>query len=228
MRRRWSRSSKRYLTSSVVLALLAGISIHSYLGRLASSAAAAGPQVPMVVAATPIPRGARLASGQLRVSSIPKAYAPPGSFTRISQASGRVALADLAAGEAVTETRLARVRAGPVASLIPEGLRAFAVPTTLPRGAVQPGDRVDVLATFNAGTPHTEQVVTEVEVLLVLGQVGAHTPGTQDTGLDGLADGGGGQTTLLLLVGPDQEERLAFARAFASLEVAIAPMETRP
>src|SRR5712691_2262057 len=139
MRRRWSRSSKRYLASSVVVALLAGISIHSYLGRVAAAAASAGPKVPMVVAATPIPRGARLSSGQLRVSTIPRAYAPPGSFTRISQASGRVALADLAVGEAVTETRLARVRAGPVASLIPEGLRAFAVPTTLPAGALEPG-----------------------------------------------------------------------------------------
>ena len=33
----------------------------------------------------------------------------------------------------MTQTRLARVRAGPVASLVPEGLRAFAVPSTLPR-----------------------------------------------------------------------------------------------
>ena len=228
MRRRWSRSSKRYLASSIVLALLAGISIHSYLVRLASAAAAAGPRVPMVIAATPIRRGAKLASGQLRLSSIPRAYAPPGSFTRIGQASGRVALADLASGETLTQTRLARVRAGPVASLIPEGLRAFAVPTTLPLGAVQPGDRVDVLATFNSGTPHTEEVVTEVEVLFVLGQTGPRPPGTQDTGLDALAEGGGGQTTLLLLVGPDQEGRLAFARAFASLEVAIAPMEAPP
>jgi hypothetical protein len=42
-------------------------------------------------------------------------------------------------------------------------------------------------------------------------------------GLDTTASGAGDSTTLVLLVSPDQETRLAFARAFANLEVAIAP-----
>src|SRR5207245_2589581 len=104
-------------------------------------------QVPVVVAARAVARGSPLSASDLRVTAMPRAYAPPGSYSRIEGLSGRVALADLSPGEAVTKTRLARVRAGPVASLIPEGLRAFAVPTTLPLGAVVPGDHVDVLAT---------------------------------------------------------------------------------
>ena len=35
--------------------------------------------------------------------------------------------------------------------------------------------------------------------------------------------GGVGATTLILLVAPEQEDRLAFARAFANLEVVLAP-----
>jgi Flp pilus assembly protein CpaB len=152
---------------------------------------------------------------------MPEAYAPPGTIQQVSKAAGRVALSDLAPGEVVTETRLARVRAGPVASLVPEGLRAFAVPTSLPSGAVVPGDRVDVLATFASGQPHTETVVAGVEVLFVLG--GDASEGAIGLGPDAHAAGIGQGTTLILLVSPIQEEALAFARAFADLQVAIAP-----
>jgi Flp pilus assembly protein CpaB len=111
-----------------------------------------------------------------------------------------------------------------VASLIPAGLRAFAVPTSLPRGAVREGDRVDILATYGtggAGQPHTEMVVGGVEILYVLGPgaVGPSAPGA--SALDIVAEGDA--TTLIILVSPDQESRLAYARAFANLEVAIAP-----
>jgi Flp pilus assembly protein CpaB len=157
-----------------------------------------------------------------------------------------VALVDLARGEAVTPTRLARVRAGPVASLIPEGLRAFAVPSSLPAGTVVPGDLVDVLATFSSGQPHTETVVTGVQVLFVLGPSGLTATGSggasgaggapalpggigagpaQDAGLAG----GSLPGTLILLVAPEQEQRLAFARAFADLSVAVQPFgSTQP
>jgi Flp pilus assembly protein CpaB len=166
-----------------------------------------------------IARGDAIRSNQLRLAQVPSAFAEPGSFTKVSQVAGRVALVGLSAGEVVTESRLARVRAGPVASLIPEGLRAFAVPTSLPPGVVAAGDHVDVLATFASGQAHTETVATGLEVLLVLGPSGA------GTGLSGAqADAGVTQeATLVLLVSPEQEEQLAFARAFADLAVAVAP-----
>jgi Flp pilus assembly protein CpaB len=220
VRRRWSRSSRLYLGASVVLAVSAGLLLHEYVARAAAVAEALGPEVTVVVAAQPIDRGTVLLTDRLRLRPLPQAYAPPGSITDISKAAGRVALSDLAAGEVVTETRLARVRAGPVASLVPEGLRAFAVPTSLPPGTLVPGDRVDVLATFASGQPHTETVVTAVEVLFVLGPAGQ---GSLDLGIDAAAAGVGDATILILLVSTIQEEELAFARAFADLQVAIAP-----
>jgi hypothetical protein len=80
---------------------------------------------------------------------------------------------------------------------------------------------VDVLATFGSGQPYTETVVEGVEVLFVL----TEAPGSSDggLGLDLEAAGASSGTTLILLVAPEQQEELAFARAFASLEVAIAP-----
>jgi pilus assembly protein CpaB len=220
-RRRW-RSSRSYLAGSLALSVAAGLLLRGYVGRVAAVASAAVPQAAVVVASAPIERGSALVPGELHLARMPLAFAPPRALDDISKASGRVALADLSPGEVVTETRLARVRAGPVASLIPRGLRAFAVPTSLPSGAVVAGDRVDVLATYASGQPHSEVVVEAVEVLFVLG------PSTEgrsqgSLGLDAEAAGAGAAATLILLVSPDQEEGLAFARAFANLEVAIEP-----
>jgi Flp pilus assembly protein CpaB len=225
--RRWSTPARRYLAASIALAFVSGVLVHAYLSRAAAASGASGPPVGQVVAAGHVARGTKLTASQLRVERVPKAFAQPGSFGRISQVVGRVALVDLSAGEAVTKTRLARVRAGPVASLVPEGLRAFAVPTSLPPGAVVPGDRVDVLATYNSGQPHTETVADGLGVLFVLGasaQGSGAGGGSGFDAVDAAASGvAGSQVTLILLVAPDQEERLAFARAFADLAVAVAP-----
>ncbi len=225
MRRRWPKTSRAYLVGSVALAVLAGAMLHAFVARVAAGSLAAGPGIPVVVAAQDIGRGSPVRLDQVRVVRVPQAYAQPGSFQKVSQVTGRVALADLSLGEAVTETRLARVRAGPVASLIPEGLRAFAVPTSLPPGAVTAGDRVDVLATYGSGQPHSEVVANGLQVLSVLGPSGGSAGGTgsASTGLDAAGSGASQQVTLVLLVSPDQETDLAFARAFADLEVAIEP-----
>jgi Flp pilus assembly protein CpaB len=217
------RPSRAYLLVSLILAITAGALAHTYVSRAAAADGSVGPQASVVVASERIGRGSPISQDDLRVVRMPEAYAPPGSFSTIRQAAGRIVLADLAPGEAVTQTRLARVRAGPVASLVPQGLRAFAVPTSLPAGSLSPGDRVDLLATFNSGQPHTETVVEGVEVLLVLGPSHSGSRiGQRGIGLD-LESGGDAPVTLVVLVSPDQEEQLAFARAFATLEVTIAP-----
>lgn len=230
---RWPRRSRIYLGLSMILAALAGMLFRTELAG-GSPARSDGPSVAVVVARTAISRGQVVRPPALRLTRIPRVYAPPGAFTNIRQASGRVALTDLAAGEAATITRLARVRAGPVASLIPEGLRAFAVPSSLPAGTVVAGDRVDILATYGGGggQPHTETVVSGVEILLVLSPSSAEgSPAAGGLGAaqaDAAAAGATDQSTLVLLVSPDQEERLAFARAFADISVVIAPGEESP
>ncbi len=223
MRRRSSRPSWIFLSASVVLAVVAGLMVHSYLRQVEASAGPIGPRIPVLVISQDVTRGTAIAPGHLSVVQMPEAYVPPRPLSRVSQAAGRVALGDLLKGEVVTDHRLARVRAGPVASLVPEGLRAFAVPTSLPAGTIRAGDHVDVLATFASGQPHTEVVVSSVEVLFVLRGGGFGGVVEEQAGFDAAAAGSSPSTTLILLVAPEQEEQLAFARAFANLEVAIAP-----
>jgi Flp pilus assembly protein CpaB len=225
VRGRWSRTSSMYLLAAFLCSALAGASMHAFLARAAEAANGGGPRVPVVVAAQSILRGTTLRAADVRVLEMPRAYEPPGSIARVSQAAGRVALGAIAMGEAVTETRLARVRAGPVASLTPEGLRAFAVPTSLPAGVVVAGDHVDVLATFGSGQPHTETAATGVEVLMVLGAPAPGGSGGAGGGFDAGATGAPPSTTLMLLVSSQQAEGLAFASAFATLSVSIAPAD---
>ncbi len=225
MRRGWSRSSRLYLAGSAALALLTGIRIHGYVERAAIAAQAEGHRVSVLVAATSIARGRAISPGDVRSRTLPSAFAPPGAITSMTSAAGRVALTDLAEGEVLTDTRLARVRAGPVASLVPQGLRAFAVPTSLPPGLVRAGDRVDVLATYQSGQPHTELVVAGVEVLFTVGGQGGSNGTGALGGLDLAAAGAEVPNILIVLVGPEQEQRLAFARAFADLEVALVPAD---
>jgi pilus assembly protein CpaB len=225
VRRRSSRSSWVFLVASIALAVVAGLMVHAFLRRLEASAGPIASRIPVLVVAHDVPRGTPISATHLSVVQMPRAYVPPRPLSKISQAAGRVALGDLLKGEVVTDHRLARVRAGPVASLVPEGLRAFAVPASLPAGTVRAGDHVDVLATYASGQPHTEVVVSGVEVLFVVKGGGFGEAMDEQSGFDAAAAGGSASTTLILLVAPEQEERLAFARAFANLEVAIAPAD---
>ncbi|HKX25870.1 MAG TPA: Flp pilus assembly protein CpaB, partial [Actinomycetota bacterium] len=166
-----------------------------------------GPGRPVVVATTDLDRGTALEPSMLETRKIPARFLPPGRLVSAEEAIGRTLAASVLAGEPVTSARLAP-SGGPVAALIPAALRAVPVPSVLPPSAVRPGDRVDVHATFGTGQPYTETVVTGAEVLTVA-----------STGSVGTEPSPGG--TLLILVGPESAERLAFARAFADLSVAL-------
>jgi Flp pilus assembly protein CpaB len=127
-----------------------------------------------------------------------------------ARAAGRVAVAEVAAGEILTRLRLAGGGAGRVASLVPAGMRAVELPLGATVG-VEPGDVVDVVATFGGGGAHTEVVAQAIEVLRI----------RRDTG--GPLGGGGtaGALGLVVLCEPDEAERLAFAAAFATISVAL-------
>jgi Flp pilus assembly protein CpaB len=209
--RKWSRRSKVF----AVLALVAGASaylvVDAYAARLEALRPVAGAPVPVVVAARPLARASVLGEDDLGVRLVPAAYAPPGRFGSAGALEGRTLVSDVAEGEAVTRTRVG-VTGGPVASLVPDGLRAFPIQPGSSAAAVRAGDRVDVLATFGGPRPYTDTVASGLEVLAVL----EPNEGT-------FAAGGSGGPSLVLLVGPEVAEELAYATAFADLAVAVAP-----
>jgi len=210
-RRKWPTVAKVYLALSAVSALAAFGLARGYAHRLEALHPAVGSSVPVVFATGDIPRGSTISSATVEIGSMPSVYAPPGVFGDVDEVDGRIAVADLAAGEPITRTRVSAAHAGPVAALVPPGLRAFAIGAVVPKDAVRAGDRVDVLATYGGGHPHTETVAIGLEVLLVLEPAAL--------GLDGSAANEGPR--LVLLVAPDAAERLAYAQAFGEITVTI-------
>lgn len=213
MRRRWSRSSKLFALLAFLCGTASFLVVRGYAARLEALRPAVGAPVTVVVAARPLSRGEVLSADALDRREVPSSFVPPGAVRTAEEADGRTLLAGLAEGEILTTTRIASPGQGPIAALVPPGLRAFTVQALLPPGSLEQGDRVDVLATFGGGRPHTETVGTSLEVLLVL----------EPTDESALSIGSVGTgRSLVLLVTPDEAERLSYATAFASLSVSIA------
>ena len=215
-RRRWPLASKVLAALGVLLGALAFVLIRGYQERVEALHPAVGPRVTVTAAAVDVRRGVSLTDDMLRAISVPEVFVPPGAVLDPAALVGRVLVADIDAGEILTRSRLAEPRVGPIAALVPEGLRAVVIPAGIPSDAVRPGDRIEVVATYGGGQPHTELVASGVEVLRVL--TGS---GETDVGFGGAAASEDQGIQLVLLVDTTAAEQLAYARAFAQLQVAI-------
>jgi pilus assembly protein CpaB len=208
--RKMPRASFALLSVSLACAVSAALVMRAYARRLDVTRPDGGPPVAVVTASRDIPRGTTLAQEALEVVTLPARFAPPGAVRDPARAIGRIVVTDLARGEVLTGLRLAGAGAGRIASLVPSGMRAVQLPVVATVG-VEPGDLVDVLATFGGGGAHTELAVEGLEVLAIERLGGGPL-------VESSSSGGVG---LVVLVGPEVAERLAFAATFATLSIAI-------
>jgi pilus assembly protein CpaB len=210
IRRRWPMSARLLLLAGVTSGALAFVGLRGYAAELRATRPDVGPLVSVVIAARDLARGTTLDASMLEVGRVPAAFEPPGAMRTPTQALGRVLVGAAAAGEVITASRVSGPGTGPVAAVVPPGLRAVVVPAALPGDLVRAGDRVDLLATFGGGRPYTETVLTAAEIVRVLPASGA---------VAGVA--GDDAASLILVVAPDDAERVAYAKTFAQLEVVI-------
>ena len=206
---------------AVVFGALAFLVVRGYQDRVEALHPAVGPPVEIVIAATDLTRGTALSNQMLHTASVPEGFVPPGAVPDVATVIGRILTSDIDAGEILTRSRLAATTVGPVAALVPEGLRAVVVPSGAPAGTIRAGDRIEVYATYGGGRPHTELVATDLEVVRVL--AGGTSSGS---GVGGTSTGDPGVAVVLLVDG-DAAARLAYALAFGQLQIAIlGPMPT--
>jgi pilus assembly protein CpaB len=210
-RRKLPRSSFILLSVSVACAVAAALVMRSYARRLDIVRPDGGPPLAVVATVEDVARGAVLTEEMLEMVTLPSRFAPPGAMRDVAGVTGRIAIADLAAGEILTSLRLAGSDPGATSSLVPPGMRAVQVPIAGGIG-VEPGDLVDVIATFGGGGAHTEVTGEGFEVLAV-DRSGGGSFGAAATSSSGIG--------LVLLVTPTDAERLAFAAAFATLSIAV-------
>ena len=218
-RRKVPTSSLVFFGLAIAAGLAALLIMRGWAHRIDAARPNVGPPERVVIAVAGITRGATVTADMVKAEQMPKAFVPPGALSAVTDVVGRVVSADVVAGEVLTRVRLAGTQSGPVAALVPSGMRAFLIPSNLPSDAVRAGDRVDVLAAFGGGRPHVETVADGVEVSQVMttssgGGVGA---------VAGVEAASG--PSLVLLVDPDTAAQLAYAVTFAKLAVAVEPAQ---
>jgi pilus assembly protein CpaB len=209
-RRKMPRASFVLLCVSIACAASAALVMRAYARRIDASRPDGGPPTSVVTVARDITRGTILTEDALLVIPLPSRTVPPGAMRDPARVVGRIAVTDLAEGEVVTQLRLAGGGAGRIASLVPPGMRAVQLPVAATAG-VEPGDHVDVIATFGGGGAHAELTAEGLEVLAIEREQAVPLGG-------GSASGGVG---LLVLAGADEAEHLAFAATFATLSIGV-------
>ena len=205
-----------------VISTAAGLS--SYLARLREQIPAGGLRT-VVVAARDIAAGEMLSADMLRTAGIPAAAVADGAIRSIDTAVGSAASFPIDEGQTLTARTIGR--SGP-SSLVPRGMRAYAVTAELPAGSgltPGPGDRVDVLATFPADVTGEAVSVTILRWRQVTAAPAA-ADASDTMGADSaFGDLGAGTSAarITLLVTPEEAERLAMAESFGRITVVLAP-----
>jgi pilus assembly protein CpaB len=143
---------------------------------LTAGVPAAVTTVPIVVAAVDVPTGTALSSRQLDVVDWPSEFAPKTYFSSVEEADERVVRRPIGAGEPILESILMAPgsKAGLV-SIIEGQKRAVSVkvdPVIGVAGFVNPGARVDVLATLRRidlknKLPYSKVILQDVPVLAI-------------------------------------------------------------
>jgi pilus assembly protein CpaB len=109
--------------------------------------------VGVVTAATDIGVGKAIGPGMVTVKQVNQDQAPQGAFKNEAECQGWVAISPIAAGDPITQTNVRQqADINALSYKVPQDMRAVTVFVDEVQGVsglIKPGDRVDVLATFD-------------------------------------------------------------------------------
>lgn len=216
--------SRLFMIGGLALALGLLVSYAVYNRLVTSGAANNEPGADVVVAVSDIQVGAKLEDKDIRLARFAQSVVPPGAFGKKTAVVGRGVVMPISRGEFILPNKLAAANAGSgLPSLIPPGMRAVSVrvnDVVSVAGFVQPGSRVDVLATGNQGGGNDRQTTTVLENVAVIA-VGKNLERNPN---------GDAQTApvITLLVSPDDGQRLTLASQEGRIQLALRnPLDTR-
>ena len=135
------------LTGAVICGLVAVMLVTRYLSNIQAFTRDLGN---VVVAKTEIPLGEKITEQHLALAQIPNGSVAEGSFRKLSDVVGRVAITPIGIRETITNMKLAPAgTGGGLSAVIPEGYRAMTVKVddvVGVSGFIMPGSFVDVVA----------------------------------------------------------------------------------
>ena len=161
---------------------------------------------------------------------MPAEEVPEGAAKNIAQLSGKLSLVALLQGEPIRLDQVQPLVGAGLSYVIPEGMRAVTValspvPIVGVAGFPKPGDRVDVIATFDLeGLTVTRTILQNVQ-LLALGEtavIGQKAKAAEAQQGEVKAEPEA-QTNATFAVTPDQAQKLVLAGARGELRLALRP-----
>ncbi|MBZ5664703.1 MAG: Flp pilus assembly protein CpaB [Acidobacteriia bacterium] len=208
---------------ALAVGLLVSFTVYNRLRTFAGSTSNEA-SVHVVVAASDIAVGTKLDTHDVGLVTIPQSAVPPGAFSDRSKVMGRGAILPMSKGEFILPSKLAALNAGAgLPSMIPQGMRAVSVrvnDVVSVAGFVQPGTRVDVLATGNQSNGNERQTTTVLENVAVIA-VGKS--------LDRSASADAQTAPVItLLVSPDDAQKLALVSQEGRIQLSLRnPLDTK-
>src|SRR3989441_5581640 len=205
------------LAGALIFGLLAAVSVSRYL----SSAQAYTKNLNRVaVAKVAIPVGTKIIPEQVMVVQFPKESTPDGTFDSAEKLAGRVAIANIAPREPITESRLApEWTAGGLSAVIPEGYRAMTVKVDDVvgiSGFIMPGTLVDVVVVIDPGDKSTQDPISKI----VLQNIKVLANGQNIDKPENQRDANSVKA-VTLQVTPEQAEKLALASTEGKLQLVM-------
>lgn len=206
---------------AVILGLVTAYLIWNYLRTLDQQAKKHWTQV--VVAVSEIPARTKVTREMVTLTAYPKELITQDAITDPKQVEGQITLNRIKAKEQIRASDI--VKEGQAPSLaydIPEGMRAIAIgagEVMAVGSTVKPGDRVDILATYQDPVARQETTQMILQNVLVLA---INKGETESTG-----KGGGANSSMTLAVKPEEAELLTAADRAGALRVALRPVEEK-
>lgn len=212
-----------------IFAVLVGLMVYLTMGNNSSPDAGVSvaiERVPVLVARTAIDLRSQITAADVEVIQLPAEAVHPMALTDVAQVENMYANAELIPGEQILNTDISERQGGGVlAQLIPEGHRALSIAVSdamAAGGLVEPGDRVDLIATYEerkVGWSGGSVVVQNVEVLAISKLL---------LGADSEADNDNGRSsptslnaTVTIAVTPYQSQLVAVAGQFGELHIVL-------
>ncbi|MBP6964479.1 MAG: Flp pilus assembly protein CpaB [Armatimonadetes bacterium] len=216
------QTRQKTLVIAAVLGVLAAALVWSFLaGQKAQKAES---EVQVVVAASNIPRETVVSPADITMRSYAKELVPAGAAISEGMVVGKVTTTDIRADQPIlTASLMSKDR---LSYVIPPFMRAVTVgldPVIGVGGFLKPGDRVDVIATFDMNETSFAKTVLQNVSLLAIGseavEEGDKLAGDKQTARV--------QPTATLAVTPTEAERLILAEAKGRLRLTLRSAEDR-
>ena len=210
---------------ALAVGLLVAFSVYNKL-RTSPGSNSSEREVRVVVAANDVLVGVKLDAHDVRVISLPQSAAPPGAFSDPEKVVGRGAVLPISKGDFILPGKLAALNAGGgLPSLIPPGMRAVSVrvnDVVSVAGFVQPGTRVDVLATGGEGGGRQTTTVLENVAVIAVGKSLDRSASTEAQTAAQSAP------VITLLVSPDDAQKLALVSQEGRIQLSLRnPLDTK-